>query len=110
MFQWTLENKEWLFSGFGIAVFSAIFWFVRSAVRRNRSGSSIELQNGGGAGGNAEIIEGEGEAFGGRGGRGNAVSSGGSGGDARIVGGRGRVIGGEGGDVITTNTGSTNDR
>jgi hypothetical protein len=54
-----------------------------------------------GKGGNA-YVEGDGEAYGGRGGSGGGkFGPGGAGGDATVIGGKGKAVGGEGGGAGT---------
>lgn len=58
---------------------------------KNRTGAS--------RGGNAVVIKSDGEAYGGKGGRGGGkFGPGGDGGNATVIGGRGKAVGGDGGD------------
>ena len=91
MLQWISHNREWLFSGIGVSLIVLFpkFWKHRPISQRA-----------GGAGGNAQIIMGEGEAQGGKGGTGGGTfGPGGKGGNARIIGGKGKAVGGEGGSA-----------
>lgn len=58
------------------------------------------LRPGGGRGGDAIVMNADGEARGGKGGRGGGrFGPGGDGGDASVIGGKGKAIGGGGGDA-----------
>ncbi len=69
----------------GVAIYTT-FW------RRQRGG--------GGKGGDASVENADGEAFGGKGGKGGGMfGSGGAGGSAKVIGGKGKARGGDGGDA-----------
>jgi len=53
MFEWLLSNKEWVFSGAGIALISFVAWLFRSkGVKANNTNQSV---NGISAGGNVNV-------------------------------------------------------
>ena len=93
MLDWLWNNKEWIFAGIGVSALSIIVALIRKFTARPTP------QAAGGEGGNAAIIMGKGEAYGGAGGRGGGqLGPGGRGGSGRIIGGDGKVTGGAGGN------------
>lgn len=92
MLEWISSNTEWIFSGVGVAIITAVaglFW-------RRRPHANRQDTHGGGPGGNAEVL-GDGEARGGKGGTSGPFGPGGKGGDARVKG-SGKAVGGAGGN------------
>lgn len=63
MVDWMIENKEWLFSGVGIAVISGIVWLVRKILRKIRENSAVSegVDEGKSLVGGSGILEGKAE-------------------------------------------------
>lgn len=49
MLQWLIENKEWIFSGVGVAVITGVIALVRRLFTHNASPSSMEQSGGHGS-------------------------------------------------------------
>ncbi len=53
--EWIIENKEWLFSGVGIALISSLIWLFRSKKEKSRNQKNSQSVSWVTAGGNVNI-------------------------------------------------------
>ena len=45
MIDWIIDNKEWIFSGFGVFVVSGFVWLIRYVLSRRKSSETHRIIN-----------------------------------------------------------------